>query len=173
MIPIKDFDGYSITDCGKIYSHKTNRFVKSFVGTSGYLATSLRRNGKTVGVAIHRIVAKAYLPINPDKDVVNHKDGNKLNNHVSNLEWCTYSENSIHAQNQGLTPKPPSWIGKKGYDHNRSMEVIEIDASGNEVCKYGSLSEAGRNRGVCVSMIYLAIKNNSVTRQGFRYIKST
>lgn len=68
-----------------------------------YIGVTLFRNGEGGGELIHRLVASAFID-NPDnKPCVNHKDGNKHNNEVSNLEWCTPKENGRHAVNNGLT----------------------------------------------------------------------
>lgn len=110
MNEIKGYEGlYSIDDQGNIYSLKNTssrrkRKIKPFINNSGYLRVGLYDlNGKRKGHYIHRLVAETFIS-NPNKlPIVNHKDGNKQNNHVSNLEWCTQSENEIHAVNQGRT----------------------------------------------------------------------
>lgn len=71
----------------------------------GYLSVGIRK--KTY--MVHRLVALAFLKKPIDKDYVNHKDGNKLNNHVDNLEWCTIKENNQHARDTGL------WVQPKGH----------------------------------------------------------
>ena len=105
---MKDVVGYeelfAITEDGQIWSKRSNKFFKLRL-SNGYLTTCTKiggRSGKSVELMAHRLVAKAYIP-NPDnKPFVNHKDGNKQNNHVSNLEWCTPKENSQHASSLGL-----------------------------------------------------------------------
>jgi hypothetical protein len=104
------FDGlYEVSEDGVVYSLK--RFVgyskqeiilKPEVTKFGYYRVVLCCNGKTHKKSVHRLVAEAFLPNPGDKPQVNHKDGNKLNNNVSNLEWCTASENSRHAWDTGL-----------------------------------------------------------------------
>lgn len=103
MKAIKDFEGlYSVTLDGKIYSHLSNRFLKIYNHNHGYNMSTLSKDGKSIQKLVHRIVAEAYIP-NPDNlPTVNHKDGNKKNNHVSNLEWMSYLENNIHALETGL-----------------------------------------------------------------------
>ena len=105
---MKDVVGYedlfAITEDGQIWSKRSNRFLKLNM-LNGYLAHVTKiggRTGKNVVLKAHRLVAKAYIPNPENKPYVNHKDGNKLNNNVDNLEWCTAKENSQHAYAMGL-----------------------------------------------------------------------
>lgn len=77
------------------------------IGLRGYLAVRICRNGKTKILYVHRLVAEAFIPNPENKPVVNHIDGNKLNNDFTNLEWVTWSENLQHAYDLGLR-KPNS-----------------------------------------------------------------
>ena len=106
-----------------------------------YMAVTLSQNNKPFVKYVHRLVAEIYIPNPYNKAQVNHKDGNKLNNHVSNLEWCTRSENVKHAYENGLNKHIPlHYKGKFGSEHNRSKAVICIETG----IKYGSQSEAQR-----------------------------
>lgn len=88
---------YDINELGEIYSHKTNKILTGTVYNTGYKMVRLTIEGKKKGYAIHRLVAQTFIP-NPDNlPVVNHKDGNKLNNHMNNLEWVSQSKNRQHA----------------------------------------------------------------------------
>jgi len=161
---------YIIHKDGRIWSNKTNRFLKPGLGTNGYLHVVLRINGMSKQFPIHRIVAKKFHYVsNSDLLQVNHIDGNKLNNNASNLEWCTGSQNMKHAIQTGLTPPPPTWKGKFGYNHNRSIEVHKFDENGVFIKSYGSQSEAARDNNCCVSAINSAIKNKNKSRYGFYY----
>ncbi|ELM4096003.1 HNH endonuclease [Salmonella enterica] len=105
---MKEFlENYTIYEDGKIQrtNSDNNMCAPSYVGRfltpettkKGYQRVTLCRHGKTKRFQLHRLVALVHLP-NPDNlPVVNHKDGNPQNNHVSNLEWCTYSHNLQHA----------------------------------------------------------------------------
>lgn len=92
------FEKYEVSDAGHIRNAKNGRVLKQFVGKDGYLRIQIA--GKTR--LVHRLVACAFVPADPKRDFVNHKDGNKQNNAASNLEWCTRSENLKHAYSVGL-----------------------------------------------------------------------
>jgi hypothetical protein len=88
---------YDINEQGEIYSHKTNKTLTGTVYNTGYKMVRLTTKEGKKGYAVHRLVAETFIP-NPDNlPIVNHKDGNKLNNCVDNLEWVTQSENRVHA----------------------------------------------------------------------------
>ena len=92
------FEDYSVSNYGRVYSKRRRRFLKLCVNSSNYKKCVLK--GKNLYV--HRLVAQAFLE-NPDNlEEVNHKDGNKWNNNVNNLEWVSKSENAKHAFDLGL-----------------------------------------------------------------------
>lgn len=92
------FDKYEISDTGVVRNAQTKREIKQYTGKDGYLRTQIA--GKTR--LVHRLVARAFIAEDEGRMFVNHKDGNKANNHASNLEWCTRSENLKHAYKIGL-----------------------------------------------------------------------
>ena len=116
---INDFEGlYQISDDGQVKSltrpiedrvgHRytlSGRILKLNVIKNGYLVVYLSRDGVVYPKYVHALVAEAYIP-NPDGlPVVNHKNGNKKDCSVDNLEWATYSSNNQHAYDTGLKPK--------------------------------------------------------------------
>ena len=83
----------------------TEKIMKSQVSSSGYETIVLVKNGNCYYPLVHRLVAMAFIPEIQGKNQVNHKDGNKLNNYVDNLEWVDASENQLHAWKIGLIPE--------------------------------------------------------------------
>lgn len=94
---LKGHEQYLVSSCGRIKNKKTGRIYVGSVNNRGYVRFDLCENGKRFVVAAHRVVAEAFLPTSPGRDYVNHKDGDKTNNNIDNLEWCTPKENSVHA----------------------------------------------------------------------------
>ena len=94
----KDIPGYEglygITKDGKIYNLKYKRFLKAASDKDGYLRINLSKNGQKVSYRVHRLVALTYIPNPNNYPIINHKDENKQNNNVSNLEWCTHKYNT-------------------------------------------------------------------------------
>ena len=91
---------YLVSESGDVFNLKTGKKIKNQDNGKGYRKITLTINGKPVQKYVHRMVAECYLL---NKSIqVNHKDGNKSNNCVSNLEWCTNSQNQIHAHANGL-----------------------------------------------------------------------
>lgn len=128
VIVVKEtnFKNYYVTEEGlfisknRNYSGKDYKIIKPSIKKSGYASVIMCINGKVIHRRLHRLVAETFIP-NPDnKPCVNHKDGNKLNNHVSNLEWCTYKENIKHALDTGLMPSI------KGSNNPKAKITFEI-----------------------------------------------
>ena len=158
--PIEGFDGKCfVSDDGDVYSvrrqgHKGG-FVKQRVNNSGYLRVSLSNNGENKAYFVHRLVAKAFIPNPENKQFVNHKDGNKTNNHVSNLEWCTKSENMQHAVKIGLVHNK----GLQGEKHPQckisdedARKIIELRKSG--VLSYTLAKEYGVSGTTIRNIVY-------------------
>jgi hypothetical protein len=99
-VPVDKFGMYEISNHGKMRNTRTGRILKPNLGK--YWRYTMSVDGELKRVQAHRMVAEAFVPNPCDKFYVNHKDGCKTNNHVSNLEWVTQSENQTHAVLTGL-----------------------------------------------------------------------
>lgn len=99
--PIRDVVGYEglykVTEDGRVWNVRKQRFVAQTNNGNGRLKVELWKNGKRKNIKVHKVVALAFIPNPHDKPQVNHLDGDKLNNHASNLEWATAQENTYHA----------------------------------------------------------------------------
>ena len=104
---------YFISRDGDVLNSKTGKFLKNHDNGSGYRKVTLTTNGEQSQKYIHTLVALTYIPLEKDKKQVNHKDGNKLNNNINNLEWVNNSENQKHAHKIGLKKNGNElWNGK-------------------------------------------------------------
>jgi hypothetical protein len=96
--PIDGYNGkYLISNYGRVYSLHARGFLKPSADSGGYYYSVLYGIGSSKNERLSRLVAKYFLTIDSSRVFVNHKDGDKSNNHVDNLEWCNQSENEIHA----------------------------------------------------------------------------
>lgn len=118
------FDRYAVTVDGKVYTLNDNKFMK-LANDNGYIRVNLAKDGKKYRNAVHRLVALAFIPNPENKRTVNHIDGNKQNNHVSNLEWATHKEQTAHAIATGLKIIPE-------FTENRQVSDEDV----HSICKY-------------------------------------
>lgn len=112
---------YSITTDGKVYNHITKKFLKGTINKHGYLTYGLSLpNREKKKKFAHRLVLETYAPNENSMNLeVNHKDGNKLNNNLDNLEWVTRQENLQHARENGL-----NGLDKKIYAYDDNKELV-------------------------------------------------
>lgn len=144
---------YQVSNQGNVKSVCSSKMLKSSPNNCGYYKVELYKNKKSKVFYVHRLVAISFIPNPENKKQVNHIDGNKANNNVSNLEWCTASENQIHAINHNLRERSPM-IGRKGYMHPTSKKILQYDKSGNFIREWDCVSDAAKSlniRSGCIS----------------------
>ena len=112
---------YEVNQFGQVRNVQSQLIIRPQVNTSGYLEAQVYVEGKPKKIGIHRLVALAFIPNPENKPEVNHIDGIKVNNIVSNLEWVTREENIQHSWRMGLR-RPP--LGEE----NASAKITEKDA---------------------------------------------
>ena len=177
--PIEGYEGlYEVSSLGNvrsldrldIYKGKYKRYFKGknlipIFDRGGYLQIMLSKNGKVQTYKLHRLVAKAFIP-NPDNlPQVNHKDENKQNNCVDNLEWCdsTYNIN-YGTRNEKHRQK---MIGKFGKENHTSKPIIQITKEGEFVKKWDCAAEVERELGIHHSNICNCLKGRYKSTGGF------
>lgn len=122
----RDIDGYEglyqVSNFGRVkrfYKTKPPRILKQSISQNGYPNVNLCKDNSRQLQLVHRLVATAFIP-NPDgKPQINHRDGDKRNNHAGNLEWCTAKENQQHSIKNGLRK-----IGSEHRDAKLSKEEV-------------------------------------------------
>jgi hypothetical protein len=139
--------------------------LKLSLYNNGYYMVSLCENGKRTVLLIHRLVALAFLLNKENKPCVNHKNGIKTDNRVQNLEWVTYSENSLHSFRE-LNRKTYN-LGKFGKYHTSSKNVFQFDLNGKFIKFHESLTDAANENGYKVNNISMCATRKQKTAYGF------
>ena len=150
------------------YKRIRERIMSCKNGRDFYDIVVLYQEGVSKTKLVHRLVAEAYLSNPENLPQVNHKDGNKLNNSVDNLEWCSLSEQRFHAYRIGLQKPAYSMLGKKGKDCPNSIPVVRILSSGQKE-HYDSFTIAMRQTGVDRSLIGKCASGKIVHAGGFKW----
>jgi hypothetical protein len=166
---------YEINEIGEVRScfpGKPVKMLKPIPKSYGYLKVNLQADGRIVQASIHRLVADVFVP-NPDhKPQVNHKDGNKHNNHFENLEWVTASENIKHSFL--VLGKQSVNKGRTGKLHYASKPICQYSLDGNFVKRWDCISDAAREMGCNPCQILNNVKGRNKTCHGYmwRYEKT-
>lgn len=133
FIDIKGYEGiYQISNYGKVMSlnykkQGFSRLLKPLIKNSGYVKFNLNNNLVYTHPRCHRLVAEHFIDNPNNYEFVNHIDGNKLNNHVSNLEWCTMEYNNIHAKETGLLKPSNNTLLKNNPERVREIRARYIN----------------------------------------------
>ena len=135
MKDIPGYEGiYGITSCGKIWSYKNKMFLKP-ADKDGYLRVNLYKDGKMKSCFVHRLVAEAYIPNPENLPQINHRDENKTNNCLQNLEWCDAKYNINYGTRNDKTKKP----------------ILQYTLDGEFIREWSSATDVGRevNSTIC------------------------
>lgn len=157
--PIKGFENYFVSNKGDIFNIKTGKLKAKRKTKNGYLITDLKESGRKQTVYIHRVVATAFLINEKYLPCVNHKDEDKTNNAVENLEWCDVRYNNCYKNRHkkvGKILRELSPLGKR---------VKNIDTGDIFV----SVKEAGRKTGITPICISCCISGKQKHAGGYRW----
>lgn len=140
-ILINGYENYAVSNYGNVKNIRTGKILKPINTPTGYLTVTLSKNNKKHTFRIHRLVAIYFIDNPENKEQVNHIDGNKHNNAVCNLEWCTHTENINHAFDNSLI--------------NTKKPVVITNINTGEEITFESTSECAR---------FLNVNNGSLNR---------
>jgi hypothetical protein len=147
---------YEVSNKGNVKNTQTGRILKPHLRT-GYYSISLSNINKKKTYNIHTLVATMFIDNPNNCKVINHIDGNKLNNNVENLEWCTYKENTAHALENKLIKLHRKKVKQLSYD---GTQLIKI---------YDSIRDAEKETGISNKQISKVCRNKMPTAHGFRW----
>lgn len=166
--PIDGFPGYSVSDDGRVFSaFRGGRELKQQATVWGYKRVTLfSADKKPHYMAVHRLVAKAFIPNPNNYAQVNHKDENRVNNHADNLEWCTCSYNI----NYGHRNETVSKKLKKVKLETTARKVAQIDAATGAVVRiWESVRAPEYELGIAHQNIIACCTGRRKTRGGYKW----
>lgn len=159
---VKGYTRYEVSNTGKVRNRYTLELKATRKTKTGYMITDLKENGKKQTRYIHRLVAIAFIENPNNLPCINHKDENKENNCVDNLEWCTVAYNNKYGDKE--TRQKETMTAKCG------KKVAQIDIkSGEVVAIHKSLMEAAKCVGVTHQAILLGIAKPTHTIKGYKW----
>ncbi len=145
---------YEVSNQGNVRSlHKGIKELSIAKSKRGYRVVSLSKNGETKMKTVHQLVAQAFIPNSENKPCINHKDFNRLNNYINNLEWCTYAENNLHSIEEG----------------NRGKTVIQSSQEDQVIQIFDSIRRAEEHTGVANQNISKVCKGERELAGGFKW----
>lgn len=145
----KDIEGYEnlyqVSNTGRVRSIKNNKVyvLKQYTTIYGYMKTILWKNNKMKNFPTHRLVAKAFIPNPNNYPIINHKDENKTNNCVDNLEWCTPKYNSNYGKSRE----------RCSMNNGSNKPVFQVDFDGNIIEEFYNISSASKKTGINQNLI--------------------
>lgn len=127
---IKEFPQYEVSECGMVRNKQTKKIKSQYVGSTGYYMVSLWVDSKSKPQRVHRLIAMTWIENPNNYRFINHIDGDKLNNEIKNLEWCTHLQNMRHAFETGLANNTGVKNGMSKLNDSKVAEIKSLLKSG-------------------------------------------
>ena len=155
FVDVVGYEGlYSISNQGRIWSFRKNKFLKPFLLRDGYFYVTLGRNNQK---AVHRLLAEAFIPNPESKPQVNHIDENKINNSLENLEWTTRKENI-------------NWgTGRIRSAQSRSKAIAQYTLTGELIKIWPSISAAHKIGGYELKSLWNCCRGIQKKHSGYKW----
>lgn len=172
--PVEGFEGmYEVSNLGRVrgldrlipmqtaacgYKKWKGKIISPDVLKDGYYKIGLHKGGKKHMLALHRVVAIAFVEgRTAEKRIINHKDCNPANNRADNLEWCTYAYNSVY---EGCKQRAWATRMKRGKGYVNPPRGVDFWKDGKIIERFPSLVEAAKRIGCTATMVYYACKGD-------------
>lgn len=160
-IDVKGYEAlYAVDEAGNVLSKRTGKILKASTDKYGYEMVHLRNGKNSRSGKVHRLVAIAFIPNPENKPTVDHIDGNKKDNHISNLRWATQSEQQLNAIRNG-----------NRLDCTNRVKVAQLNKDGEVINVYASLKEAERQTGIHWTGISAVLRNKRKSAGGYRWVR--
>ena len=166
-INVTGFERYQVSDFGNVRGSRG--LMKPRINGRGYVMVGLRRNGEPQKIFnIHRLVAGHFIPNPNGYKYVNHIDGDKTNNDCNNLEWCTQSQNQLHAYEKGLQVLTDEQVSRLNYYAKEKRRPIRVVNKKLGIDKaFESIKEAGDSLDCNEKTLRNVLMGRNVSRLGY------
>ena len=170
-LTIKHNNNYEVSNAGEVRNKHTKKVLKPAISNKGYYMVALSCKGKSHTYTVHKLVMEHFNRCSMVGEVINHIDGNKLNNNIQNLEYVTQKENVQKAWANNLCENVRKSLLERKHSSKikTSREIMQTDLSGNEISRFVSIRDAERKTGIHNSLILKCCKGAQETTHGYKF----
>lgn len=168
-LTIKQNNNYEVSNLGNVRNAKTKRVLKPSISNKGYYLVALSNNGKSHTYTVHKLVIEHFNRCAFSNEVVNHKDHNKLNNCIENLEWCTQKENIKDAYSSGLceNAREQAKINILKASKSQAIKIAQLNKNHRVLKIWDSAREIDRSLNINNANIISCCKGERKSAGGF------